>query len=291
MVLRQGERERKMAEKYLLLLDFAGGIVKPIPLSSTAITNDRIVIVIDELNSCVWIWKGAETSMIESRAAQRQARSIKGLGYEMKGIHLKIGGRAISRVEIVDGQALDDPDMKRNYDLLMYTIGQQFDMKDEPLGKFTGAFIPPETPPSAPPPGEASPSVSPSLETDTPGAATPLPATTPEPSTHSPSVSPTPSSSTSTKAVESSSPAPAKDMSVVRVGILISSILEYFSSVFCAIKRGEDSALYSIEDSDGILCEVEVKGGSIRFLQRYDFRGKRDDVLTLLQNRLASAGL
>ncbi len=282
-----------MKEKYFLLLDFAGGIVKPIPLSPTAITDDRITIIIDELNECVWIWKGANTTMIENRAAQRQARSIIGLGYEIPRLHLKIGFRAVSRLEIVDSQALDDPDMKRNYDLFMFTLSQQFEMLDETLGKFTGAFIPPESPPPAPLPSEAAPSVSPGPE-----IATPPPATTAEPSTHSSSVSTvessTPTSSTSTpstETVESSSPAPSKDMSVVRVGILISSILEYFSSVFCAVKRGEDSALYSIEDSDGILCEVEVKGGSIRFLQRYEFRGKRDVVLTLLQNRLASAGL
>lgn len=282
-----------MKEKYFLLLDFAGGIVKPIPLSPTAITDDRITIIIDELNECVWVWKGANTTMIESRAAQRQARSIMGLGYEIPRLHLKIGFRAVSRLEIVDSQALDDPDMKRNYDLFMFTLSQQFEMLDETLGKFTGAFIPPESPPPAPLPSEAAPSVPPGPE-----VATPSPATTAEPSTHSSSVSTvessTPTSSTSTpstETVESSSPAPSKDMSVVRVGILISSILEYFSSVFCAVKRGEDSALYSIEDSDGILCEVEVKGGSIRFLQRYEFRGKRDVVLTLLQNRLASAGL
>jgi hypothetical protein len=283
-----------MAEKYLLLLDFAGGIVKPVPLSTTAITDDVITIVIDELNACVWVWKGANKSMIESRAAQRQARSIIGLGYEIPRLHLKIGFRAVNRLEIVDGQALDDPDMKRSYDLLMFVLSQQFDMKDDTLGSFTGAFIPPESPPPAPLPSEAAASVSPSPETAAPAVTTPAPSTSAEPSPQSSSASTlessTPTSSTSTPA-ETTSPAPSKDMSVVRVGILISSILEYFSSVFCAVKRGEDSALFSIEDSDGILCEVEVKGGSIRFLQRYDFRGKREDVLTLLQNRLASAGL
>ncbi|MFX1475721.1 MAG: hypothetical protein ACFFCO_09650 [Promethearchaeota archaeon] len=275
-----------MAEKYLLLLDFAGGIVKPIPLSPTAITDDHIVIVIDELNACVWIWKGANTSMIESRAAQRQARSIMGLGYEIQGMHLTIGFRAVSRLEIVDGQALDDPDMKRNYDLLMFTLSQSFDMLNETLGKFTGTFIAPASPPPASLPCEAAPAVSTIPETAAPVDAAPSPVSTPEPSRSSSSTS-----TTSTGPREVSSSAPSGDMSVVRVGILISSILEYFSSVFCAIKRGEDSALYSIEDADGILCEVEVKGGSIRFLQRYDFRGKREAVLTLLQTRLASVGL
>ena len=217
-------------------------------------------------------------------------------------MHLTIGGRAVTRVEIIDGQALDDSEMKRYYDLLVFTMGQQFDMKDESLGAFTGTFIPPESPPPAPLPSELAPSVSPAAEaapsvSPAAEAAPPPPATTPTPSADSSSVttveSATPASSTSTPSIETveSSPAPSKDMSVVRVGVLISSILEYFSSVFCAVKQGEDSALYSIEDSDGILCEVEVKGGSIRFLQRYDFRGKRNDVLSLLQARLASVGL
>jgi hypothetical protein len=302
-----------MAEKYLLLLDFVGGIVKPVPLSQNAITDDVITIVIDELNECVWVWKGANKSMIESRAAQRQARSIIGLGYEIPRLHLKIGFRAVNRMEIVDGQALDDPDMKRSYDQLMFVLTQQFTMKDETLGAFTGAFIPPESPPPAPLPSEIAASVSPSPETVAPEVITPPPSTTTAASPHPPPEStpeptlptastptlaetaepatPTASTPTLAETAEPASPAPSKDTSVVRVGILISSILEYFSSVFCAVKRTEDSALYSIEDSDGILCEVEVKGGSIRFLQRYEFRGKRSDVLTLLQTRLASAGL
>ncbi len=282
-----------MSEKYLLLLDYSRGIIKPIPLTPEELTNDRIVIVIDELNECVWIWRGSSTSMIESRAAERKARSITSIGFHMPGSGLKIGGPTVSRIEIVNGQTLDDPETKQTYDLLMFTLSQQFVIQDEKLGGFTGAFIPPASLPSAPLPGEAAsaplpsevvPSASPNPETAQPVAATPVSSV--ESSTPSSSTSPT-----STEAVESSSPAPSGDLSVVRVGILISSVLEFFSSVFCAIKRGEDSVLYSIEDSDGILCEVEVKGGSIRFLQSYNFRGKREDILALLQKRLASAGL
>lgn len=282
-----------MSEKYILLLDYSRGIIKPIPLTPEELTNDRIAIIIDELNECVWIWRGSNTSMIESRAAERKARSITSIGFHMPRSGLKIGGPTVSRIEIVNGQTLDDPDTKQTYDLLMFTLSQQFVIQDETLGGFTGAFIPPASLPSAPLPGEAAsaplpsevvPSASPNPETAAPVAATPVSSV--ESSTPSSSTTPT-----STEAVESSSPAPSGELSVVRVGILISSVLEYFSSVYCAIKRGEDSVLYSIEDSDGILCEVEVKGGSIRFLQSYNFRGKREDILALLQKRLASAGL
>jgi hypothetical protein len=147
-----------MADKFVLLLEFSSGIIEPLPLSTEVLAEDRIVIAIDELKERVWLWQGATTSLVERRAAQRKARSIVSAGYQIGPYRI---GRDVSNIEIIEGDILDDPEVKTQYDQLQHTLSQKFTISDGVLGRFGGTPSPPpaaaEPTPSAPTPLTTSP--------------------------------------------------------------------------------------------------------------------------------------
>jgi hypothetical protein len=263
-----------MADKFVLLLEFSSGIIEPLPLSAEALTEDRIVIAIDELKERVWLWQGSATSLVERRAAQRKARSLVSAGYQLGPYRI---GRDVTDIEIIEGEVLDDPEIKGYYDQLIHTLSQQFKITEGVLGRFGG------TPTAGPPPPKPSPSPAPTQPT------TPTPSDKPvAPAPKTSTIAPTPSTT------ETVAPKPSRelqDLGVIRVGILISSILDFFPMCYVSATKTDESTRYSIEDPEGIICQLEVSHGSVHFLQRYDFRGKRKDILGLLRDRLAAAEL
>ncbi|MFX1564851.1 MAG: hypothetical protein ACFFCH_02550 [Promethearchaeota archaeon] len=261
-----------MADKFVLLLEFSSGIIEPLPLSAQALTEDHIVIAIDELKERVWLWQGSATSLVERRAAQRKARSLVSAGYQLGPYRI---GRDVSDIEIIDQEVLDDPEIKGYYDQLIHTLGQQFKITEGVLGRFSG------TPTASPPPPQPSP---------TP-AQPPTPAPSDKPSAATPRTSPP---APPPSAAETVAPKPTRelqDLGVIRVGILIASILDFFPRCYVSATKIEEGTRYSIEDPEGIICQLEVSHDSVHFLQRYDFRGRRNDILSLLRDRLAAADL
>ena len=257
-----------MADKFVLLLEFSSGIIEPLPLSTEALAEDRIVIAIDELKERVWLWQGATTSLVERRAAQRKARSIVSAGYQIGPYRI---GRAVSNIEIIEGDILDDPEVKTQYDQLQHTLSQKFTISDGVLGRFGG------TP--SPPPAAAEP---------TPPA--PTPPTTP-PIKPEPQPTPVTTQPTTTEPVASKPKRDIDDLGVIRVGILISSILDHFSMCYVSTTKIDEGTRYTIEDPNGVICQLDVTDGSVHFLQRYDFQGKRKEILALLRDRLAASDL
>lgn len=255
-----------MADKFVLLLEFSSGIIEPLPLSTEALTEDRIVIAIDEIKERVWLWQGAATSLVERRAAQRKARSLVSAGYQLGPYRI---GRDVTNIEIIEGEILDDPEIKGFYDQLVHTLSQRYKITEGVLGRFSG------TPTPAPQPITPTPQPAPTEVKAVPPS--PVTETVPEkPSTET--VAPTPSRD-------------LQDLGVIRVGILISSILDFFPMCYVSVTKIQDGTRYSIEDPEGIICQIEVSHGSVHFLQRYDFRGRRNDILGLLRDRLATADL
>ena len=255
-----------MADNFGLLLEFTSGIIEPLPLSPEALTEDRIVIAIDELKERVWLWQGASTSLVERRAAQRKARSLVSAGYQLGPYRI---GRDVTNIEIIDGEILDDPEIKGFYDQLVHTLSQRFKITEGVLGRFGDTPTPaPEhaAPAPKPTPAEKIPPPTPA-ETDTVTVRQSTETVAPEPSRD------------------------LQDLGVLRVGILISSIRDFFPMCYVSATKIENGTRYSIEDPEGIICQIEVSQGSVQFLQRYDFRGRRNDILGLLRDRLASADL
>jgi len=258
-----------MADKFVLLLEFSSGIIEPLPLSTEALADDRIVIAIDELKERVWLWQGASTSLVEQRAAQRKARSIVSAGYQIGPYRI---GRDVSNIEIIEGDILDDPEVKTQYDQLHHTLSQKFTISDGVLGRFGGTPSPAPVAAEVPPPA-------------------PTPTTTPPPQPE-PKLTPvTPQPETTTEPVASKPKRDIDDLGVIRVGILLSSILDQFSMCYVSTTKIEEGTRYTIEDPNGIICQIDVTNGSVHFLQRYDFQGKRKEILALLRDRLAAADL
>jgi hypothetical protein len=259
-----------MADKFVLLLEFSSGIIEPLPLSVEALQPDRIIITIDELKEKVWLWQGGTTSLVERRAAQRKARSIASAGYQIGPYRI---GRDVSGIEIIEGDILDEPDVKILYEQLQHTLTQKFQLTDGVLGRFSGTPSPVTTTPEV--------------------TSAPAPVSKPEPQPPQPVPSPPPSTSIQpqTKPIAPAPQQDLKDLGVIRVGILIASILDFFPMCYVSTNPTETGMRYSIEDPDGIICEIEVSQGSVHFLQRYDFRGKRGEILALLRDRLSTTDL
>jgi hypothetical protein len=255
-----------MADKFVLLLEFSSGIIEPLPLSVDVLTDDRIVMVIDELKERVWLWQGAKTTLVERRAAQRKARSLVSAGYQIGPYRI---GRDVTNIEIIDGDILDDPEIKGYYDQLVHTLSQQFKITEGVLGRFSGT-----------------PSPTPTL-TETTRAPASVEKTVVPPEVVKKAI-PLPAK---TESVAEQSARELQDLGIIRVGILISSILEFFPMCYVSATKIEEGTRYSIEDPEGIICQIEVSHGSVHFLQRYDFRGRRNDILGLLRDRLAAAEL
>jgi hypothetical protein len=262
-----------MADKFVLLLEFSSGIIEPLPLSTEALTEDRIVIAIDEIKERVWLWQGASTSLVERRAAQRKARSLVSAGYQIGPYRI---GRDVTNIEIIDGEILDDPEIKGFYDQLVHTLGQRFKITEGVLGRFSG------TPSPAPQPATPAPQ---------PTTPTPQPAPVKETPPPTPTVTKTVSDQPSAETVAPKPTRELQDLGVIRVGILISSILDFFPMCYVSATKIQEGTRYSIEDPEGIICQIEVTHGSVHFLQRYDFRGRRNEILGLLRDRLAAADL
>ena len=259
-----------MADKFVLLLEFSSGIIEPLPLSAEALQPDRIIIAIDELKEKVWLWQGAATSLVERRAAQRKARSIVSAGYQLGPYRI---GRDVSGIEIIEGDILEEPDVKTLFDQLQHTLAQKFQLTDGVLGRFGGTPSP-APPVEKPPPAPA--------QAAAPAQPPPQPTPAPPPPTPAP-----PPTKPSTVEVQKE----FKDLGIIRVGILIASILDFFPMCYINTNPTETGMRYSIEDPDGIICEIEVIQGSVHFLQRYDFRGKRNEILALLRDRLSATDL
>jgi hypothetical protein len=293
-VLAYWQRAKLMADKFVLLLDFSSGIIEPLPLSPDGLTNDRIVIAIDEINECVWLWQGADTSLIERRAAQRKAQSLVSAGYQFGPLRI---GRALARLQVVDGQVLDDSETKQSYERLIQTLRRKFSISDGVLGRFgdTAPSHPSTSTPSPPakqPSREAPPVTAPSVG---PRPQLKVAATEPaRPVTKAPAAAKPQAKEAVAEPVRSVKPAPsseADDLAVVRVGILIACILEYFPLCYVSSAKGLAGTRYRIEDPDGVICELDVDQGSVHFVKRYDFHGKRTEILSRLRERLDAASL
>ncbi|MFW9986737.1 MAG: hypothetical protein ACFFDJ_09255 [Candidatus Odinarchaeota archaeon] len=263
-----------MADKFVLLLEFSSGIIEPLPLSAETLAQDRIVIAIDELKERVWLWQGATTSLVERRAAQRKARSLVSAGYQLGPYRI---GRDVTNIEIIDGDILDDPEIKGFHNQLLHTLKQNFKITDGVLGRFSGTPSPPPTPVVTSPPPSPEPS---SL------LKTPTPSTEPQPVQVQ-----TTSSEPKSEIIAPLPTRELQDLGVIRVGILISSVLDYFPMCYVSTTQIDEGTRYTLEDPDGIICQLEVSQGSVHFLKRYDFRGKRSEILSRLRDRLAAASL
>ncbi|MHA1333114.1 MAG: hypothetical protein ACTSPL_03465 [Candidatus Odinarchaeia archaeon] len=106
--------------RYLLMLELnEQGDISPIQLSTSSFASDKILLVVDEINSTVWLWTGRDISFIQKRMALRMANSLKTFGYRVQNVLIGRGSRHLIHI---DESELDDAETKSNYETLITTI-------------------------------------------------------------------------------------------------------------------------------------------------------------------------
>lgn len=90
-----------------------GGESSPIEWNKDNLQPDRIIMVLDELNSIVWLFYGKKKGLVSRRTAMRQAQSMKGHGFTSG---RSIIGRNVSTiVEIEERKLGRDPETDANH--------------------------------------------------------------------------------------------------------------------------------------------------------------------------------
>ncbi|MCD6380889.1 MAG: hypothetical protein J7L50_01000 [Candidatus Odinarchaeota archaeon] len=102
----------------MLMFRYEAGEKRVIPLSKDAFDSNSIVITIDEKNKAIWLWLGANTSLISRRGAMRIARGLLGFGTDYGEIKVGIG---CNDLIIIDERNLD-PETTKKMELLIETM-------------------------------------------------------------------------------------------------------------------------------------------------------------------------
>jgi len=102
----------------MLMFRYEAGEKKLIPLSKDAFDSNSIVMTIDEKNKVIWLWLGANTSLISRRGAMRIARGLLGFGTDYGEIKVGIG---CNDLIIIDEKNLD-PEAMKKMELLIETM-------------------------------------------------------------------------------------------------------------------------------------------------------------------------
>lgn len=106
--------------RYLLMFKLSeSGDLELIDPSPDNLTSQHIILILDEINSAVWLWTGGETSLIKKRIALRMANSLKTYGYHYKNM---LVGRGCRNLIQIDENELESPEVKNQYNKLMDTL-------------------------------------------------------------------------------------------------------------------------------------------------------------------------
>jgi hypothetical protein len=116
--------------RYVLMLQIDRGERTPIPFRQTNLSNDKIVVTIDEYDNNLYLWYGKNCSEINKKLALNTAQSIKKIGYKHEQLHI---GHFLKDLKIVDESNLNDPETHKNHSELTAIFNRKFAMKDKYL--------------------------------------------------------------------------------------------------------------------------------------------------------------
>ncbi|MCD6164311.1 MAG: hypothetical protein J7J30_02610 [Candidatus Odinarchaeota archaeon] len=68
--------------KFLAMLEIDGGEARPVPISTTYLSSDRTVLIIDEDAGSMYLFIGRDVGLIARRMAERVTQSIKTYGFK-----------------------------------------------------------------------------------------------------------------------------------------------------------------------------------------------------------------
>nr|MDO8086709.1 hypothetical protein [Candidatus Sigynarchaeum springense] len=250
------------------------GVCTEIPWSKDHFSDDKIIIVLDELNNYVWAYYGKKNGLVKRRKALRQAESLRGHGYQ---VGKTIIGRQLTAIKEIDARMIDRvPEAKADWE----TLTSLFDLpyrkvESECVAIGEGAALASVPVHKAPPAPRAGPAVappSPVLE-PVPEPAAPLPSPAPEPEVM-PDLEPIPAEIAPVNEYEgaddnfqtaSEAKLTGRDSITkedeLKSGSLIMALLREFNDIYIN-KKGNH---FKIESLEGPICEFTIENGSIKF--------------------------
>lgn len=109
------------------MLHSDSGSTHPVKFDPNFITSDRCVIVLDEVNDTCWVWLGKDAGMVNRRTTLRLARSLKRLGYPMKGGNVCVGLKRLVEID----ERMDDEETHANMEAFNNALQQKYKLKDD----------------------------------------------------------------------------------------------------------------------------------------------------------------
>ncbi|MHA1338818.1 MAG: hypothetical protein ACTSRZ_02170 [Promethearchaeota archaeon] len=277
-----------MGKTYALMFEVLdGGVINPIEWSADNLTSDRIILVLDEENSIIWLWHGKMRGLVSRRTALRQAEALKGHGYT---IGKTIIGRNIHDIIEIEERKLGVgrfPEMDKANEKFMVLLKR----KVVHVGNNVVAF------------GESMPEEMPDFsEMKAPGkkeekvverkVATPFVPSTAE-ATPQPAPQPVESSKNKVEPASIPEPEPIEEVELnaseyvdeeeiqvpeppkteqapptasladeTKMGLVIMAVMSKFLDIWVSKKL--DGSI-SIEQMDGPVCTFKVEGGKVKF--------------------------
>ncbi len=246
------------------------GVCTEVPWSKDHFADDKIIIVLEELNNVVWAYYGKKNGLVKRRKALRQAESLRGHGYQ---VGKTIIGRQLTGIKEIDARMIERvPEAKADWE----TLTGLFDLPNRKVesecvaigeGAMT-ASVPVHKPAPAPAPR---PAPAPVPEPEPEPVYAPAPVAEPE---RMPDLEPIPAEisavddyagveehfQTSSEAKLTGKESINKD-DELKSGSLIMALLREFNDVYVN-KKGNH---FKIESLEGPICEFTIENGSIKF--------------------------
>lgn len=254
------------------------GVCTEVNWSPDHFTDDKIMLILEELNNTVWLYYGKRNGLVKRRKALRQAESLRGHGYQ---VGKTIIGRQLEKIKEIDARMLDRvPEVKQDYEDLLALFNLPFRVVEGECIALNedGSSGMESRPAPAPAP---KPSMAPKTVPKA-AAAMPKPAVSKAPA---PRPAPAPEAEEIPEAdeyasVEENAQAEASEESFetsgetklqaketitkedeVKAGSLIMALLREFADVYIN-KKGNH---FKIESLEGPICNFTIEDGAIKF--------------------------
>jgi hypothetical protein len=264
------------------MLQIEHGEKVPLPFKQEHLSSDSIVATIDEYNDALYLWFGKDCSDVRKRSAMRTAQSIKKSGFAYGQLHI---GHDLKDLKVVDESNLSDPEVQSNHTELTSIFNRKFTMKDQFVMEIG---VKPQVAP-VPQPVEqevyTEPKPEPQIIVPKPVAA-PNAAPTPEEVTPEPVVTPAPVSR------EELPSAIAPELAgQIKLGLLSVVLAQKFSGFELKTALTSQGPRYEFLSSGGSLCKVTIDGSDLVIQPESEFGGRRDEIISLLKEKVSSLNI
>ncbi|WXG41412.1 MAG: hypothetical protein WED07_11710 [Candidatus Freyarchaeum deiterrae] len=276
---------------YMLMLQIERGDKVPIPFRQENLSDDKIIALIDESKSSLYLWVGKDSSDVNKRSATRTAQSIKKSGFSYGQLHI---GHDLKDLKVVDASNPDDPETRNNQSELTAIFRRKFTKKDQFVMEI-GAK--PQAAPAVPPVEKEAytPKPEPKIIAPKKPASVPKPVFVSEPEPIAEEVEPTPEPVATPKPVireELPSAVDPELVGQVKLGLLTTILATKFSGyVFKSTLSSDGKPIYEFSSSGGSLCKVSLEGSDLIIFPDSRFGGMREDIVKMLKSKVSSLKL